>query len=253
MHNDLPRYVDLEAIAAELATSPEQEAISDQLRRAARTASCLADLKQSLMLVETLRERLASSPEPAGPHWPLEYALQMQAIVLYGRATSTQQKRGSGGERGSIAIEAKLTPAQLEDHNLLLRTRNRAIAHVYHDEEIDDETWFRGAFIAVEIAEGNWLPGAFDERLEVHHGVLVRLERQLPIAISLLREAFHKRLDILTASIRMADDLEALFQRHLVDPVSLMGSREAVIESYEGISAGEALGRHAAPRSSATG
>jgi hypothetical protein len=161
----------------------------------------------------------------------------MHAVLLYARATATS---GQKGERGSVAIAAKLTADHLPDHEALLKVRNRASAHVYpHEVTVDDVVWHRDVALLVEVGLA-WQPVMASQSTQVHFPTIERLRRLIPIAHSILSAAFHDAVGKLTVVLQDHPAPIEAFEANLVDPISIFGSEEAVQQALAGRETGRA-------------
>ena len=234
---DFPRFTDLRAMADDLSSDPRYSRLVPTIRSMLHAQSCVSDLGQSKDALEAL-EVLAASPRKKGTigRGATESALLTTAVLLYARATSTSGKQG---ERGSIRIEAHLTPDQLADHEVLLGIRNRALAHVYTEEPIDQQIWHSERAFAVELGEG-WIPACGGERVQLNFTVMARLRRQLPVARSILHDRYQEHVGKMVKL--MADEPVPLetFVAHCFDPVPVFGSEQAVAEVLAGMGVGRA-------------
>ena len=169
-----------------------------------------------------------------------EFALLMSAVTLYARATRTS---GSQGERGSVSIVAKLSPAQLEDHEVLIDIRNRALAHVYSGEATADGVWHDERLFAVDCGDIGWQPASVTKRFQFNQSTFDRLLRQIPVAHALLLARFHERIHQLTDLLNRSDAATVeLFESHLFNPVGLFGSIDGVWRALEARKTGSGMG-----------
>ena len=148
------------------------------------------------------------------------------AVMLYARATSTS---GQKGERGSIQITSRLSDEQLIDHRALIATRNRALAHVYANEDVGGRRWHNAAVLLL-WEEAGWRPGAASNRIQLDRQLLARLTRQLPIATAIVAASADKRFGQLAAGVSaaMADEtLLAILDRCRLNLVAFFGTVEA--------------------------
>lgn len=218
----LPRVADLFTLSKSL-SDPKYNRLKRILRQAAVAQSCLSDLKQCLGFLVALEQWLAVPTVDGDPVCLARTSLLMSAVLLYARATGTA---GNDGQRGSISIHQKLTLKQREDHDALIKIRNRALAHVYSDEAIDDGVWSKVHMMAVETTQG-WLPGGATRTIQLSSPVIRRLNRALPIAIDLIEANAQDKM-LKTAQEMNASPVPlAMFEEHRLDPVSVFGTLEA--------------------------
>ena len=234
----IPRFTDLRAMVSELEADPEYATLGKAIRSALLAQSCLADIKQAADCCAALRS-LMVNPAKIGTieRMSVEASLLANAITLYARATATAAKQH---ERGSIQITSSLTPDQRADHELLVTIRNRVIAHVYVAEPIDSEFWHQAEMFAVESKDRGWKPAVASRRVQNDTATLNRLERQLPIARSILVEKSRHRLEAVTDMLNQKRLPLAAFERHSFDPVRRFGSIQAVQMILDGQAGGEA-------------
>lgn len=234
----LPLFADLRLLAAQLADHSNWGKIQKAIRKAALAQSCVTDLAQASDCCSALRQLLVS-PRKRGTEEraATESSLLMSAALLYARAT---EGNGGRGERGSMQITAQLTSDALDDHRLIVKVRNRALAHVYHDEEVDNEIWHQSTLIAVLMPEG-WLPAAASKRVQIHKSILDRLQRQIPVAQSIILRAFHTHINNLINLMNSSGIDVAAANASLVDPIAVFGSGEAVKRALAGIPSGKAI------------
>jgi hypothetical protein len=159
----LPKFADARCMERLLSTDGKHTRLASVIRKASLAQSCAGDLAQALTCCEALQALLAS-PRKNGTleRGAVESSLLMNGILLYARATSTNSGKG---ERGSIHITAHLTPDQLSDHNILIKIRNRALAHVYSQGELDGVDWHTEKFFFVETDSG-WKPAGVSKRVQ---------------------------------------------------------------------------------------
>lgn len=230
-----PDFADAELVAQELAKHHEFRRLSTEIRKAALTQSCEADLRQAETCCNVLRTLMAS-PRRKGTleRTATESALLTKAVLLYARATyGTGQK----GERGAISVADKLTKEQLADHDALIAVRNRSIAHVYSNESVADQVWHQGKVFLVSTENG-WKPGAVKKSYHRIKPTLGQLERQVPTARAIIETLFQKRMARVTDMLN-ANPVPALIMKACqFDPISLFGTAMAVQQALDGIASG---------------
>ncbi|WP_157220632.1 hypothetical protein [Flavisphingomonas formosensis] len=243
MTEKFPRFSDADRVLKELEGTPVATTVKKALRKAMTSQSCLADLGQAALLRDALRDLLNNStPTVSDANSSIEMALLMQAILLYSRATATI---GQYGERGAVKITDHLSSEELEDHNALIEIRNKALAHVYHNEPVSNEVWHSGKLFFVEIKKGGWLPAGYNSSINFHPQTFARLSRMLPVAREILMTNFHQHTTKLTDALNKEPLTQAIFERCTFDPISLFGSDEAVTRALNGIPEKTAFGYRA--------
>jgi hypothetical protein len=233
----LPAFVDMSSLQRELSNNPEFSTFSRTIKKALFYQSCRADLAQAETCVGALKQILAS-PRKAGTLEKLatESALLMQAALLYERATSGN---GGLGQRGSLAIKSKLPAELLTDHELIVKLRNRAIAHVYHDEVIGEKIWSEQTILLIEQDSG-FKPCAATRTSQVSKPILNALERLLPVASALAKSKTDRELNKLTETLNQNPIGIEVMSRHCIDPIEVFGTKQRALEVANSSSRGEA-------------
>lgn len=235
-NSSLPRFCDAEHLADRLEHRDEFRRLRAMIRQAVVAQSCRADLAQAQTCCDAL-DALLQSPRKRGTleRRSTESALLSQAVLLYGRATVTNTGRT---ERGPITIADRLTPEQRADHEALLEVRNRAIAHVYLNEQVSGETWHHGLVFFIEDGQG-WRPAGASKTHQFHGETFARLKRQLAIATNIVRARFRKRVDAIALTLNESGIPIEAVEACLFDPVERFGSVEAVGQVLQGMPGGE--------------
>jgi hypothetical protein len=127
----------------------------------------------------------------------------------------------------------RLNANQLADHEALVLLRQRSLAHVYMGEEIGGDIWHKGVLFAVRSGSG-WRPAVASHRIQFHTPTFERLQRQLPVAKSIVFEKFHQRFDELTKILHENPLPNAIFEQNALDPIETFGSFEAVKAVLDG-------------------
>ena len=233
----LPAFIDLRALADDLAGKSEYRRLRSALDGAGKAQSCAADLALAQTHCDALTQMLPS-PRRRGTltRQATEGALLQLAVILYERAT---QAASSRGERGSIKIRDHLTPEQRRDHDALVRIRQRALAHVYPNEVVNEQVWQYDVMLAVEQGLA-WQPVAATKRVQFNLATFQRLERLLPDVYAMMIARFHKHLAKAMQIMNDSPLPQALFDKHRIDPVTVLGSRENVTAAIEGRVSGHA-------------
>jgi hypothetical protein len=239
--DELPLIADLNRIAEELREVPEFEKLTKMIGSATIAQSCHSDLVEASYAIAALSELLAS-PRRLGTtsRASTENALLVHAITLYARATATQGKQG---ERGAIDVRAKLGPIEQTEHDLVVRARNRAIAHVYPGEEIGERTWHRDHLLAQQFPDG-WAPFGYTNRVQRDLATLQRLRRLIPSARVIVEAAFERRVGAIVNLMNATPIDDELFRRAKVDPIALYGSVEEALRAAKSRTEGIAHGYH---------
>lgn len=233
----LPAFVDVRSLQSELSTRPEFSKLSKTITKALFYQSCRADLAQAEICVAALKQ-LLNSPRKTGTLEKLatESALLMQAVLLYERATAGN---GGRGQRGSLAIASKLPPDLFTDHELIVKLRNRAIAHVHHDEIIGQKIWSEQTILLIEQDSG-FRPCVTTRTSQVSLPILNALERLLPVATELAKSKTDERLDKLIETLNQNPIGIEIMSRHRVDPTKFFETEERALEVVKSSSRGEA-------------
>ncbi|UAJ10004.1 hypothetical protein [Polymorphobacter megasporae] len=239
MKNGQRRFVDLRGVARDVGDDIRYARLLTTLRKAAQAQSCQSDLSQALSCCDALKQLLLS-PRKRGTieRSSIESSLLFNAITLYARGTSTS---GKMSERGPIDINSKLDDNQRDDHQILLKIRNRAIAHVYLEEDVADAIWHHENLFLVEIEDG-WKIGAATKRVQFHKPTLDRLYRQLPIAIDIISDLCRKHLDRVTVVLSQNPVTSQTLAKNLIDPIAFFGSRQNVLDAVAGLPFGFSRG-----------
>lgn len=220
-----PAAVSLMGVQRELEETKAFSELEAKIRLAMKTQSCHSDMKEASDCLTALNAIRASARGwNSRNRDTTESALFRMAIMLYARATITNTR---SGERGPIQIDKRLTPEQLIDHEAILNVRNQAQAHVYPNQEVADQAWHRAEVFLIEFADG-WLPSAASNRILVAPSMLVALNRQIPVALTILAERSRDRLgEVAAALVRgRGTALNQLMGRHSLDLVQLFGSED---------------------------
>lgn len=237
--NELPAMVDLRSLMEALSVDDRYRPILGPLRKAARAQSCMSDLAQAESCCDALRDYLAS-PRRRGTveRTTIEHSLLATAVALYTRATSTN---GAKGERGSVSVASDFEPDRLADHLAVISVRNRALAHVYPNEAVADQTWHDDAMFMVETEHG-WQPAAVTRRLQFDTDTFERLGRLIPIVRAKITVTFRKRMKEMTALFNADPVSLELFAQHPFDALRYFGNRAAVENALAGMKKGWAIG-----------
>lgn len=234
------RFVDLQELVRHLGRHGPYRDLPRMLDQAVRAQSCQADLRQAEAALAAL-DRLMASPRAKGSleRNATEAALLMSAIILYVRATSTSSGKG---ERGSVSVQAKLGGDLQKDHAVLVRLRNRALAHVYlYDAADEDLVWHENRpFLEADDGETAWHVGVGSRSTQLHGGTIERLRRVLPPALEVVRARFRKRIDAVSEVINQHPVGTDLLERFMISPERLFGSVDAAEVALKGRTAGEA-------------
>jgi hypothetical protein len=221
----LPLTVNLMALAIELERRGGKRKLAGVLRSAWRAQSCLADLNQVRDILVVLVDLRPSAPSMAPSAFvQVQSALMTSAILLYARATSTG---GSSTERGSIRIVSSLTPEQRVDHKTLVDIRNRALGHVEHSASIEGDFWHAVYLFAKRVRNGTWGFASASTSIGLNFDTVAILNRQLPVAIDIIRERVRERLDHVHRAFQEMNPTEDLMLRHEVNPIDWFGSQES--------------------------
>ncbi len=237
--NNLPAAISLGAIQAELAETKSFPDLEQKVRLAMKTQSCQSDLKEALDSLTALNELRGRSRGLGSRNREVtESALFRMTILLYARATITN---AGSGERGPIQIHKHLDEQQLLDHQAIIDVRNMAQAHVYPNEEVAKESWHR-AFIYLMRVTGGWLPAAASNRILIAPALLNALNRQVPIALSLLAQRTSARLNEVSQAISRnhSPELNDLLSRHPLDLITVFGNEMDAKRAVAGALAGHA-------------
>ncbi len=233
MVSQMPRFVDLYALAADLDRKKGGKELRFALDQAWRAQSCLSDLRQARDCCDVMASDFTVSSNLHRE--TIKRSLLMTGIGLYVRATSTS---GKSGERGSIQLdEGRLTPDQRADHKLLIAIRKQALAHVRPETEIAAHRWHDEVFAAVEQIDGSWQTLSGTRQTGFHTDSYARLKRMAPVAHEIVLDVYGRRSQAVTDRFNAARPNKELFDRHCVDPVATFGSAEAVkhILSQQGV------------------
>lgn len=219
----LPVTINLMALAAELEAKGGKRKLRNALKSAWRAQSCLADLNQVQDIcveIDRLKLQTFSIGQTALVH--MQGALMTTAILLYARATATG---GSGRERGSIQLK-NLTPEQQADHRVLIKIRNSALGHVETSTDIAGDFWHVDYLFAKQAGPGLWGFASASTSIGLNYDAVAALKRQLPVAITAIRERCRERLEDVQTAMSEAKPTELTMLRHQVDPVAWFGSLE---------------------------
>jgi hypothetical protein len=228
------RFADLRGIANSLAKDNRYRRLNSIIKSAGIAQSCLADLRQATDYCTLLTTMHADGVPRTESYGTLQNALMLQAVILYARATMTS---GSSGERGAIKIETKLEPQSLVDHKLLISIRNRAVAHVYAGEQLAGQIWHKEGLLLIHH-DRKFTPTATTTRVGFHGPTLACLERQIPVAISFVRQRFDHHMDQAMTIFETNGLLKDTFDKNLVNPHQYYSSDEAIQDALNSIPAG---------------
>ena len=236
---DLPKFADLEAMAAALGPIPQRAKLDNILKRLKRTQSCIADLSLAQHSCEALSQ-LGSihTAMPPVHRTAVEHALTANAIVLYARATSTNSNKG---ERGSVSINDRLSKEDKPDHEMILDLRDKVIAHVHPGEEVADSIWHHEKVFAVEDGQG-WIPAAGTRRVQTEPATAKRLRKMIPLAQAILRVTYDRQIAALVDVLHQIGVEQSLFESHPLDPTTIFGSVEEARRSFQNRHRGQSSG-----------
>jgi hypothetical protein len=230
----------LDAVAGALGTFPQRHQLLNTIKRMRVAQSCITDLKLAKDTCDALSHLQGVELEMPGMlRTAAEHALIANAIVLYGRATSTTSTKG---ERGAVSIRDRLSPSQQQDHDALVTLRNRVIAHVYADEEVADSVWHQEKAVAATDDGIVWTVSCVTRRKQTDDLTLRRLASIIPVALALLQQTFHRRVFEIVELMHAAHVTDAQFFQHRVDPASIFGSYEEALQSWNGRHQGQQSG-----------
>ena len=237
MASSFPAFLDLRSLADQLVGQDEYRRLRTELDRAAKAQSCSGDLALAQSQCDALADMLPS-PRKRGTlnRQATEGALLQMAVILYERATSAAAKRG---ERGSVSVIDRLNADQLSDHHAIVRVRHRALAHVYPNESVNGEVWQRDLLLAVAEGEA-WQPVAATKRLQFNRATYERLQRQIPVMQGLLKERYQENLSKALRYLNEHPLPQAVYQKHLIDPIAAFGTRANVVAALQGRAFGQA-------------
>jgi hypothetical protein len=240
MIEPLPRVADLMALVLSL---KDENAIKKRLvntiLRARGAQSCVADLTLAQNTCEVI-DQLSTIRSDLSPFSQLviEYALLVNAIILYARATHSG---GKGGERGAISIRAQLDAERQTDHDEIVEIRNRALAHVHANEAVGDNLWHTETVFAVEEFPG-WRPAVVTRRVQISPDTVEKVRMLIPYAEKLIVATYHKLLGEVWDLLAQDSDLLALLERHQLDPVQMFGSANEARTALGGRRSGRNVG-----------
>jgi hypothetical protein len=234
---NLPAFVDVRLLYAEISSQPELTSLGRIIRRALLYQSCRADLAQAETCIAALKQ-LLQSPRKKGTieRAATESALLMQAALFYQRATAGNGQRN---ERGSVGIEPKLSAELITDHKLIVNLRNRAIAHVYHDETIGGQIWSEQSILLIEQDSG-FRPCVTTRSSQFNVEIYEALARLLPVATEILRTKASWHLDKLVEELNGNGISYELLMKHKIDPSQFFGTLERARRVVDSASRGEA-------------
>jgi len=219
---ELPRMVDLSAVANELERADPKNKLIAAVRNAGRAQSCIADVSLAQTTLEALAQLSGKADwAPVIHRVAAEHALLANAVFLYARATDTG---GRAGERGPTSIRNRLPADERVTHDWIVHIRNAALAHVRPNEPLSDELWHREIVFAVELQNGAWQPAAMTRRVQVNARLIVELRTLLQTAELLLKETYYRRIDYVASALERMTGAADLFPKHLLDPIEVFGS-----------------------------
>jgi hypothetical protein len=238
MTHGLPTFVDVNALLGEFSALPAAGKLTKAIKKAMLYQSCRSDLAQAASSMDALKN-LQRSPRKSGTieKTTTEAALLTQAVILYVRATHGSGKRG---ERGSVQIRAKLSPELQNDHDLLARLRNRALAHVYHDEIIGNEIWTEQAILLIEQDDGGFRPCVTTRTSQVSGPVGAALLRLLPVANAMVGTIARDHLDKLVEALNQHGVSHQQLVRNQIDPTAFFGTTQRAMDVAKSAYRGEA-------------
>lgn len=220
----VPDIANIEPLAKRVSHGPARKRLVGSIQKALLTQACLSDLRMADALVGQLVQiGNASDQSEFASKSMFRTAFMTSAIIFYARATAT----GSGkGERGSVQL-SKLTDQQQNDHTLIIKTRNNAIAHVKMGTQIGSDNWHSHFVFAKEYEPKKWTLAAGSLSIAAHDATIAALSRQIPVAIDMMKARVRERLGDVQEAIEAAGIAASDLQQHVVDPVKWFGSVEA--------------------------
>tara|TARA_R110002126_G_scaffold290361_1_gene447158 strand:+ start:485 stop:1216 length:732 start_codon:yes stop_codon:yes gene_type:complete len=227
-----PPFVNLLALSTSLNRTKKQKKLNNLLLQTWRAEGCLGDLLQADDCCKILRAKVDEKDQTFGhQEQTVVKALQMTAVSLYARATSTS---GGLGERGSIQLnKSQLTKDQKEDHASLVALRNQAFAHVNPQHKMGNRVWHKVVLFAVPNWIGQWSLAASTNETTWNRDTLECLERMLPVAIEFVQERFGIRLKEAREALNDAGIEDKTCKKHLFDPVEVFRSDAVVKQILE--------------------
>lgn len=225
----LPLTVDLMKLGRAVEARGGSKKLIRALRTAWRAQSCFADLRQAQGACDALDALLVGSASlDPGTLLHLQSGTLATAILLYARATSSSSAKAN--ERGATQLDlGKLTSAQAEDHQTLLRIRNGAIGHVESGTDIAGDYWHRDFLFAKRADVANWEVASASTSIGFHRDIFLVLKRQLPIASAQLQAKSRERLQGAMGAIREMGLKDSDLLRYQIDPVKWFGSAHAAL------------------------
>lgn len=214
----------LSALAISVASRKGGARLANTIKNASRAQSCVSDLSLAQNSLEALSQLQNANWNAKPVHrMAVEHSLLANAIILYARATAVGAKRG---ERGHTSVRDRMDTAHQADHDEIIEVRHLAVAHVRPNQKLSGDLWHRDLVFAVELEDGGWLPAAVTRRVQVHGRMEQRLRRLLPIAESLIKETYHKRLNEIVQQLEQMPDAQELLTDHPLDKIEMFGSAE---------------------------
>jgi hypothetical protein len=233
----LPAFIDVRSLYSQISTHSELAALRRTIRRALLFQSCRADLAQAETCIAALKQILRSSRKRGTiERTATESALLMQAALLYQRATDGNGRRN---ERGSVGIKSKLPADMIQDHELIVNLRNRAVAHVYHGEQIGKQIWSEQAILLIEQKTG-FLPCVTTRTSQFNTQIFESLARLLPEASKIVRLKSVAHLNKLVESLNTSGISLELLMNNQIDPRQFFGTLERARQVAESASLGDA-------------
>jgi hypothetical protein len=233
----LPAFIDVRLLYSNISGQPELAALGRTIRRALLFQSCRADLAQAETCIAALKQILSSSRKKGTiERAATESALLMQAALLYQRATDGNGRRN---ERGSVGVKSKLPAEMIQDHELIVNLRNRAIAHVYHDEQIGEQIWSEQAILLIE-QEAGFQPCVTTRTSQFNAKIFESLVRLLPNASEIVRLRSVEYLNKLVESLNASGISLEFLMKNQIDPCQFFGTLERAMQVANSASRGEA-------------
>lgn len=172
---------DLGKFAFELRRRGQHKNVVDAIFSALDAHSAQADLQSALDALAALKGFAQRDDETFDNH-AIALALLSNAVILYARATHTQQKA-----RKTFNIASRLTPGQKIVHRELYDLRNDAIAHFGTGKSYSGPNWVRETALFYIGPHGSKF-GISSRRFTFDRSVVDRINAQVAVAHGIMTD-----------------------------------------------------------------
>lgn len=229
------RVYDLGRFANALKHRKEHKPLVDAIWSALDVNSAQTDLRSAVDAITALKS-LNSHKLPEYESHAIALALLSNAIVLYSRATLTQQKA-----RKTFDIRNRLTDKQKIIHQELYDLRNDAIAHFGTGKSYSGPNWVRETAL-VYVGETGCKVGISSRRFTYDATVVSRIGNQIQVAYDLIEalriEKATRCGEMFNQAVSGNDELIALLATFSFNPREFLGGTAETTAFYQSLYTG---------------